>query len=118
MKSLAAVCECFRWGLGMHSGSEFGVTLAAMLHTAASLPNLTYSVDTLYHHLADDVIAGGMMRFVGGALAVPEGPGLGVALDESKMKCYEKYYEEHGDYYARFHEDTNRPDWFPIDPGW
>jgi glucarate dehydratase len=118
VKSLATVCECFRWGLGMHSGSEFGVTLAAMLHTAASLPNLTYSVDTLYHHMADDVIAGGMMRFVGGALAVPEGPGLGVALDESKMKCYEKYFEEHGDYYARFHEDTNRPDWFPINPGW
>jgi glucarate dehydratase len=53
---------------------------------------------------------------INGAIAVPEGPGLGVELDEDKMKHYEKYFEEKGDYYARFHEDPRRPDWYPI-PG-
>ena len=32
------------------------------------------------------------------------------------MKHYEKYFEEHGDYYARFHQDPRHPDWYPM-PG-
>jgi hypothetical protein len=30
------------------------------------------------------------------------------------MKMYERYDEEQGDYYARFHQDPYRPDWFPM----
>jgi glucarate dehydratase len=118
VKALSTICECFRWGLSMHSGSELGVTLAAMIHTAAALPNLTYDVDAHYHHLLDDVIAGGKMKYEGGSIAVPAGPGLGVDLDEDRMACYEELYGKKGDYYARFHEDTRRPDWFPVNPGW
>ena len=47
-------------------------------------------------------------------IAVPTGPGLGVKLDEEKMRRYEKYFEEKGDYYARFHQDPRRPDWYPV----
>ena len=43
-----------------------------------------------------------------------EGPGLGVALDEEKMEKYERYYEKMGDYYARFHQDPYKPNWYPI----
>ena len=49
-----------------------------------------------------------------GAIAVPTGPGLGVKLDEEKMRRYEKYFEEKGDYYARFHQDPRRPEWYPL----
>lgn len=118
VRALGVMCEAFRWGLSMHSGCELGVTLAAMLHTAAVLPNLTYDVDAHYHHLLDDVIAGGKMKYENGSIAVPTGPGLGVQLDEDRMARYEKLFEQKGDYYARFHEDTRRPDWFPINPGW
>jgi glucarate dehydratase len=118
VKALGVLCECFRWGLSMHSGSELGVTMAAMLHTAASLPNLTYDVDAHYHHLLDDVIAGGKMKYENGEIAVPTGPGLGVELDPDRLARYEELYEKKGDYYARFHEDTRRPDWFPVNPGW
>lgn len=41
------------------------------------------------------------------------GLGLGVTLDEDKMAKYERYYAEKGDYYARFHQDPRRPEWFP-----
>lgn len=118
VKALGSICECFRWGLSMHSGSELGITLAAMLHTAASLPNLTYDVDAHYHHLLDDVIVGGKMRYENGSIAVPTGPGLGVELDEDRMARYVELFEKEGDYYARFHEDLRRPGWFPINPGW
>lgn len=118
VKALGTICECFRWGLSMHSGSELGVTLAAMLHTAAALPNLTYDVDAHYHHLLDDVIVGGKMVCVDGSIAVPAGPGLGVALDEDRMGRYEELFDKEGDYYARFHEDARQPGWFPVLPAW
>jgi glucarate dehydratase len=102
----------------MHSGSELGVTMAAMIHTCASLHNLSYDADAHYHHLLDDIIVGGPMKPVDGCYAVPEGPGLGVALDEDRMAKYVELFEKEGDYYARFHEDVRQPGWFPVNPGW
>ncbi len=113
VKDLCAVCRTFNLGVAMHSGAEFGVELAAMLHTAATIPEMHFAGDAHYHYLDDDIIAGGKMPYVDGAIRVPDGPGLGVALDEEKMARYERYYEEQGDYYARFHQDPRRPDWYP-----
>lgn len=114
VKELAAICRTFNLGVAMHSGAEFGIELAAMLHTASTIPEMSFAGDAHYHYLTDDIIEGGLMKYVDGAIAVPTGPGLGVKLDEEKMRRYEKYYEEKGDYYARFHQDARRPDWFPI----
>ncbi|PPL02800.1 enolase C-terminal domain-like protein [Parapedobacter indicus] len=114
VKDLAAVCHTFNLGVAMHSGAEFGIELAAMLHTASTIPAMTFAGDAHYHYLTDDIIEGGPFQYTDGSIRVPEGPGLGVALDEDKMKRYERYYEENGDYYARFHADPYRPDWFPV----
>lgn len=104
VKDLYAVCRTFQLDVAMHSGLEFGVELAAMLHTASALPDMTYAGDAHYHYLEDDIIEGGPMRYVDGNIAVPIGPGLGVTLDEDKMRYYEQYYQKVGDYYARFLE--------------
>ena len=113
VKELAAVCRTFNLGVAMHSGAEFGVEMAAMIHTAATIPQMHVAGDAHYHYLLDDIIVGGKMAYVDGAMRVPDGPGLGVTLDEEKMARYEKYYEEKGDYYARFHQDPRRPEWYP-----
>jgi glucarate dehydratase len=113
VKDLAAVCRTFNLGVAMHSGVEFGIELAAMLHTASTIPEMTFAGDAHYHYLTDDIIAGGKMVYRDGAIAVPTGPGLGVELDPEKMDKYERYYEKMGDYYARFNVDPRRPDWFP-----
>lgn len=113
VKDLCAVCNTFNLGVAMHSGAEFGVELAAMIHTASTIPAMTFAGDAHYHYLTDDIIQGGLMKYEQGCIKVPSGPGLGVALDEDKMKHYQKYYEEKGDYYARFHQDPYRPDWYP-----
>jgi len=113
VKDLVAVCNTFNLGVAMHSGAEFGIELAAMIHTASTIPTMNFAGDAHYHYLTDDIIEGGLMRYENGCIKVPTGPGLGVALDEDKMTFYEKYYEEKGDYYARFHQDPYRPDWFP-----
>lgn len=114
VKDLAAICRTFNLGVAMHSGAEFGIELAAMIHTAATIPTMTFAGDAHYHYLTDDIIQGGLMPYKNGCIQVPEGPGLGVALDEEKMEKYERLYEEKGDYYARFHQDPYHPEWFPM----
>ena len=82
---LAGICETFGMGLSMHSNSHLGISLAAMVHLAAAVPNLSYACDTHWPWKTEDVVAGTPFTFAGGALAVPRGPGLGVELDRDAM---------------------------------
>jgi glucarate dehydratase len=110
----AAVCETFQLGVAVHSSGELGIQLATMLHLGAVLPNLTFAADAHYHHLVDDVIDGGRLPYEGGAIRVPNGPGLGVALDRDRLARYAALFEELGAY--PYDRDPGRPDWFPLVP--
>jgi glucarate dehydratase len=93
-QSLAGICDTFGLSLSMHSNSHLGISLAAMTHLAAATPNLTYACDTHWpwKATADDVIVPGVLRFSGGAVAVPTGPGLGVELDRDALaRLHEQY---------------------------
>ncbi len=90
--TLAGVCETFGRGLSMHSNSHLGISLAAMVHLGAALPNLTYALDTHYPWQSDEVITAGRFQFEEGAVAVPQGPGLGVELDRDALaKLHQNY---------------------------
>jgi glucarate dehydratase len=108
------VLETFQYGASVHSSGELGIQLASMLHLGAALPNLSFAADAHYHHLTDDVIVGGPMRYVGGEIEVPKGPGLGVELDRDKLARYAEYYREVGGY--SYDRDPTRPDWYAIVP--
>ncbi len=110
----AGVCETFQIGVAVHSSGELGIQLATMLHLGAVLPNLTYAADAHYHHLADDVIEGGLMKYADGRIPVPTGPGLGVRLDRDKLAEYAELYKELGGY--PYDRDPGRPGWYPIIP--
>jgi glucarate dehydratase len=45
----AAACGAFGLGVGMHSSGECGISLAAMLHAAAAMPELAFAADAHYH---------------------------------------------------------------------
>jgi len=110
----AGICETFQLGVAVHSSGELGIQLATMLHLGAVIPNLTFAADAHYHHLTDDVIEGGLMRYENGALAVPTGPGLGVRLDRNKLAEYAKLFWKLGGY--PYDRDPLRPGWFPTVP--
>ncbi|MBI5082973.1 MAG: mandelate racemase, partial [Acidobacteria bacterium] len=110
----AGVCETFQLGVAVHSSGELGIQLATMLHLGAVLPNLTFAADAHYHHLTDDIIEGGLMRYAGGCLDVPHGPGLGVKLDREKLRQYAELYRELGNY--AYDQDPGRPGWAPLVP--
>lgn len=85
-KELASMCKTFGLGVSMHSNSHLGISLAAMTHLAATTPNLAYDSDTHYPwNAADDIIVPGSLNFVGGAVAVPTAPGLGVDIDQDRL---------------------------------
>ena len=110
----AGVCETMQLGIAVHSSGELGIQLATMLHLGAVLPNLTYSADAHYHHLVDDIIVGGKMPYVNGAIRVPDGPGLGVVLDRDKLGHYAALYKRLGGY--PYDMDPGRPCWAPMVP--
>ncbi len=91
---LAKICYVFGRDLSMHSNSHLGISLAAMVHLGAALPNLRYALDTHYPWQSEEVIKGGRFDFENGAVAVPSGPGLGVELDrESLQKLHQNYLD-------------------------
>jgi glucarate dehydratase len=117
---LAAICRTWGLGLSMHSNSHLGISLAAMVHLGAATPNLTYDVDThTPWQLGADVVAE-PFSFVDGAVAVPQGPGLGVSLDRDALA------RMHADYLAcgiRERDDTGylqqfSPDYEKRRPRW
>lgn len=110
----AGVCETFQIGVAVHSSGELGIQLASMLHMGAVVPNLSFAADGHYHHLLDDVIKGGKFEYRDGAIAVPDAPGLGVQLDEAKVRKYADLYAELGGY--PYDRDPGRPGWYPLLP--
>jgi L-alanine-DL-glutamate epimerase-like enolase superfamily enzyme len=77
-------------GVACHVGSnlELGIGSAAMLHLAAAVPSIrseTYPADILGPHYHEaDLLAQPLSLEPQGAL-VPDGPGLGVELDEAQL---------------------------------
>jgi glucarate dehydratase len=110
----AQVCETFQWGVSVHSSGELGVQLATMLHLGAVIPNLTFAADAHYHHLTDDILAGGKLQYRDGSIAVPTGPGLGVEVDRDKVARYAELYRELGGY--PYDRDPERPEWYSVQP--
>jgi glucarate dehydratase len=84
-QTLARMCALWELGMSMHSNSHLGISLMAMTHVAASIPNLTYACDTHYPWQEEEVIRGGRVVFEQGAVRVPTTPGLGVELDPGKL---------------------------------
>ncbi|MBL0371562.1 mandelate racemase [Rhizobium sp. KVB221] len=108
------VLETFQFSAAVHSSGELGIQLASMLHLGAALPNLNFAADAHYHHLTDDIIKGGKLKYQNGAIALPEGPGLGIEVDPEKVRQYAEYYRETGGY--TYDRDPGRPDWHSIIP--
>lgn len=110
----AGVCETFQLGVAVHSSGELGIQLATMLHLGAVIPSLSFAADAHYHHLTDDIIQGGKLKYENGAIAVPSAPGLGVKLDRDKVAEYRELYKRLGSY--PYDQDPMRPGWTPTIP--
>lgn len=107
----AAIAESVGIPVTLHSGGELGLSQAAYLHLAASIPNLSLAIDNEITHLAGDVITT-PFAVDRGTLTVPEAPGLGVTLDHAAVERYT--VEDITGAYL----DPRRPGWFPTKPAY
>lgn len=86
-RKLTGACEFLGLSMAMHSGSELGISTAAHLHVAAATPIIDHAMDTTLSLHLDDVVQQ-EHKIENGCIAVPGGPGLGVQIDEAKLKHY------------------------------
>lgn len=110
---LCRICQTFGRGISMHSNSHLGVSLAAMVHLGACIPQLDYDLDTHYPWQSDEIIEGGRLEFVNGTVPVPDAPGLGVTLDRDAVDRLHRNYLKCGMAFRNDEAEMQK-----IEPGW
>jgi glucarate dehydratase len=110
---LASHCRTFGLGVSMHSNNHAGISLAAMTHLGAAMPNLSYALDTHYPWQWEEIIIGGRMTIEDGCVALPSGPGLGVELDRPALERARQNYLRCG-----LKERDDEPEMQKKVPGW
>lgn len=81
---------CGKLGLKVNLASkmaETGISTAAILHLAAALPAVDWGVGFSSQYLTDDILKT-PHSFANGHVSVPVGPGLGIEVDEAKVRRY------------------------------
>ena len=113
--ALGPICKPAGWTISQHSNNHAGVTMAAMIHLAASIPELTLASDTHYPWLVEgtDIIEGPKLPIQNGTMAIPAGPGLGVTLDHDKLARAHEIYGKCG---MRGRDDRSLMR--RLEPGW
>ncbi|CAM8662511.1 COG4948 L-alanine-DL-glutamate epimerase and related enzymes of enolase superfamily [Comamonadaceae bacterium] len=93
---VAQVCQT--WGLtwGSHSNNHFDVSLAMFTHVAAAAPGKVTAIDTHWIWQDGQRLTTDPLQIVGGQIAVPTTPGLGVELDMVEVEKAHQLYLQHG----------------------
>lgn len=119
---LAAICRAFGVGVSMHSNTHLGISLTAMTHVAATVPNLRHACDSHYPWQSEDVLTE-RIAFTDGKVTVGDAPGLGVALDRDRLAAlHQRWLNDDGTLRDRDDAAAMRvldPDWTtPAMPRW
>lgn len=80
---------CLEAGLPLahHCGFDMGIKLAAILQIYAAKPAFSHPTDSTYMAHSNDLLTE-KIKIMDGSYMVPEGPGLGIEVDEDKLKFY------------------------------
>ena len=89
---------CHDWGLtwGSHSNNHFDISLAMFTHVAAAAPGTITAIDTHWIWQDGQALTRDPLRIVGGKVAVPERPGLGIEVDPAALDRAHALYRRHG----------------------
>jgi L-alanine-DL-glutamate epimerase-like enolase superfamily enzyme len=71
-----------------HCGFDMGIKLAAILQVASARIAFSRAIDSTYMAHADDILTD-KIKIVEGSYIIPSGPGLGVEVDEDKIRHYQ-----------------------------
>ena len=87
---------CHEWGLtwGSHSNNHFDISLAMFTHCAAAAPGDITAIDTHWIWQEGEQLTREPFKIVGGKVAVPKKPGLGVEIDMAQIEKHHRMYLE------------------------
>ncbi|MBK6717243.1 MAG: glucarate dehydratase [Burkholderiales bacterium] len=96
--SVRVAQTCRDWGLtwGSHSNNHFDVSLAMFTHVGAAAPGKVTAIDTHWIWQDGQRLTKEPLPIVGGHVAVPKKPGLGVELDMVEVEKAHQLYLQHG----------------------
>lgn len=107
----AAVAESVGIPVTLHSGGELGFSQSAYVHLAASIPNMSISIDSERAYLADDVVTEPPV-IVDGVMRPSLEPGLGMQPDFGKLTRYST------EVISGAYLDAATPAWFSTKPSY
>jgi glucarate dehydratase len=89
---------CRDWGRtwGSHSNSHFDISLAMFTHVAAAAPGKITAIDTHWIWQDGQRLTKEPLNIAGGAVLVPDRPGLGIEIDMAEIEKAHRLYREHG----------------------
>jgi glucarate dehydratase len=89
---------CHEWGLtwGSHSNNHFDISLAMFTHVGAAAPGKITALDTHWIWQDGSRLTKEPLRIVGGHIALPERPGLGIEIDMEQLMAAHELYKTHG----------------------
>ncbi|WP_312477927.1 glucarate dehydratase [Stutzerimonas nitrititolerans] len=88
---------CHDWGLtwGSHSNNHFDISLAMFTHVAAAARGRVTAIDTHWIWQDGQYLTREPLQIIGGKVAVPQKPGLGIELDwDALAKAHALYLEK------------------------
>ena len=88
MVQIGAMAEPHYVGISPHGWNSTGIGAAAAVHASAVMPNFLIYEYMVHAEAVSKDITKGYNQPVDGYLELPTGPGLGIEIDEEKLKKY------------------------------
>jgi glucarate dehydratase len=88
---------CRDWGgltWGSHSNNHFDISLAMFTHVAAAAPGKITAIDTHWIWQDGQRLTREPFKIIGGVVAVPDSPGLGVQADMTRIEEANELYNQ------------------------
>jgi L-alanine-DL-glutamate epimerase-like enolase superfamily enzyme len=96
--TLSRVAGLEGWGVVKHTHGELGIAAAAGQHAMLALPNAWDGVQQTAAMMADDILTTRLPIADGPRWGRIEAPGLGVEVDEDKVRHYHAAYQRDGQF--------------------
>jgi galactonate dehydratase len=88
LKEIAAMAEPYEVTVSPHNYNSNTIGLAASLHVSACIPNFLILEYFVHFKVRSDEISVGPFNVEDGYISLPEGPGLGVEINEEALSRY------------------------------
>ena len=91
---VAQVCSERGLTWGSHSNNHFDISLAMFTHVGAAAPGDVTAMDTHWIWQEGQRLTQEPLQIKGGKIAVPQQPGLGVAIDSAQLEAAHQLYRK------------------------